>query len=430
MSTYIKNALTSATGSALFPEDLSPALVEYLQKASPLFAMLPRRGVTSTPHQYVVRTALPNAWVEAEGTDPQFSNSSYQRKSVDIKVLRSWGSVTGFTQRFTEQFIDALAAEIDGSMASLTDVFENQILWGDTADALQMKGLEQFMREDSTALANNIFAPAAALTLSDLDNALDTVEVYRGVMRDPKAFVMSPQMISRVTSLLTRIQRTVSEVEIEGGFRVATYRGVPLLPSGFVRPANTTTSPAVTATAAAGGTVPDGTYYYAISSVTMYGEQTVGAEANVTLGTGNNTTNLTWTADPNAVLYKVWRGTVSGNLELLDVIPAKTYTNGAPTGNVTSYSDDGTKTPVAQIKPLQVVSGVVDETVYLVNLSRDRGLYLAGGVSPLGEQTEEFVTLTPLATRKSSFDFMIESFTALVVQQPVVNVIIRNVRAG
>ena len=136
---------------------------------------------------------------------------------------------------------------------------------------------------------------------------IDVVETYRGTNRDPKVFIASQQMISKLSGLQTKIQRTVQQVEFEAGFRLDTYRGIPMLPSGFVRPATTTTSPTVTATAAAGGSLADDEYFYRIASVTMYGEQIIGAENSATTATTNNTVALTWTADTNAKLYKIGR---------------------------------------------------------------------------------------------------------------------------
>lgn len=337
----------------------------------------------------------------------------------------------------SEQFVNALEVEIQGSIEGLAETLEYAVLWGNDVDEKQYDGIDAAIINDGTAsksVANggNVLDVNGVITLSDLDNMLDAVEQGRGTTSDMKVFVASPQMISKISGLQTKIQRTVQQVEFEGGFRMDTYRGVPLVPSGFVRPAATTTSPDVTATAAAGGSLADNTYYYRIASVTKYGEQFVGGEDSATTATTNNSVTLTWTADSNAKLYKIYRGTSAGaaNLELLDVIAAKTYaSDGSVSGNVTSYTDDGSKTPNSAYKPLDDTSGH-EEVIFLVNLDGRRGARLVGNLSPLGERLDTFVSYVPLATTRSSFDYMIETFHALVVPHPTLHAIARRARTA
>lgn len=436
----LNKALTTATssGAALLPEDLEPAIVEYLGRQMPLFSMLPKRTATSKTHEYTVRTAVPDAWFEGELTPANAAASSYERRSVQLKIARVWGGVSGFQQRMSEQFVNALATEIEGSVEGLAELMEYAVLWGNDTDTKQYDGIEAFIINDSTAQktignGGNVNDVNGVITLSDLDDMLDAVETGRGTTNDNKVIIASPQMISKITGLQTKIQRTVQQIEFEGGFRMATYRGIPMVPSGFVRPAGTTTSPDVTATAAAGGSLADDTYYYRIASVTRYGEQLVGGEDSATTATTNNSVALSWTADSNAVLYKIYRGTTAGadNLELLDVIAAKSYDSaGTVSGNVTSYTDDGTKTPVSSVKPLDPVSSVVEETLFVVNLDPRRGAHLVGNMSPLGERLDTFVSYVPLAVTRSSFDYMIESFHALVVPQPTLHAVARRVRVA
>lgn len=427
----LQKALNTATssGQALLAQDLEPALVEYLGRHMPLWNMIPRGQADSKTHEYSKRTAVPAAWVEGEATPPSVTGSTYVRESVQLKILRTWGSVTGFQQKMSEKFINALRTEIDGSVEGLADLIEYSLLWGDTADTYQFNGIDKFIRGDSTALANNVFDLNSVVTLTDLDNMLDATEAFRGTNRDPKMFIASQQMISKITGLQTKIQRTVQEVDFEGGFRMATYRGVPLVPSNFVRPAGTTTSPSLTgnATATAGGSLADGAKYYRLASVTMYGEQLIGAEGTATTATTNNSVTLTWTADPAARLYRVYRGTTTGadNLTLIATIPAKTYAaDGSVSGNKTSFIDDGSYTATTQYVPLSAG----EECVFLVNGNPERGSKIVGALSPIGEKVDSYITFTDLARVKSTFDYMIESFMALQVPYPSLHAVARRVR--
>lgn len=425
----LEKALNTATssGAALIPEDLEPALVEYLGRHMPLWMMLPRGRADSKTHEYSKRTGVPTAWVEGEATPSSVTSGTYVRDTVQLKILRTWGSVTGFQQFASQRFLNALRTEIDGSVEGLADLIEFGLLWGDTTDSYQFKGVDAFVRGDSTARTDNVFDLNSVVTLTDLDNMLDAVEGFRGLERDPKMFIASPQMISKITGLQTKIQRTVQEVEFEGGFRMATYRGVPLVPSGFVRPSTTTTSPAVTATAAAGGSLADDEWFYRIASVTMYGEQLIGDEDSATTATTNNSVALTWTADASAKLYKIYRGTATGadNMSLIATIPAKTYNaDGSVNTNVAAFTDDGSYTALSKFVPLS--SG--EESIFLVNGNRNRGAEIVGGLSPIGDPVDNFITFTELARVKSTFDYMIEAFMALKVPYPTVHSISRRVR--
>lgn len=276
-----------------------------------------------------------------------------------------------------------------------------------------------------TNITNN--STMTTVALSNLDTALDVAEGFRGTQRDRKVFVASPSMISKISALQTLVQRDAPVVEFEGGFRMTSYRGVPIVPSSFVAPASTTTSPTVTATAASGGSLADDTWYYRISSVTMYGEQLVGGEDNATTATTNNTVNLTWTADSNAYLYKIWRGTSTGvaNMQLLKVIAAKTYTSsGALSTNVAAWSDTGADSVDSNITPLTTGG----ECIFLVNLDERRGLTFKSLISELGEPVDNLLRYVELARTKSAYEYIIETFGAVQVPWNKLHYAIRGVK--
>lgn len=434
----LKKALqqTTSSGQYLLPESLEPMLLEYLARIMPLYSMLGVTQAGAKTHEYTKRTAVPSAWFEGEVTGQNAQASTYVRESVQLKILRAWGGVSGFQQATSQRFIDSLEAELIGSMEGFAQTLEWSILFGNaSADAYQFSGIDTFLSSDAvakTAISSggNIANVDGVVTLTDLDNMIDAATAARGVDTDPYVFVASKPMISKISGLQTKISRTVQTVEYEGGFRMATYRDIPIYPSSLVRPAGVTTSPTVSASAAAGGSLPDNTYYYGISSVTDAGEQMVGTTASATTATTNNTVALTWTADPNAKLYKIWRGTTSGaadNLSLLTTIAAKTYNaDGSVNANVTSFNDTGALTLNTNIKPL--TTG--EESIFLVNLSRLRGARLVGMVSPLGEQVANFISYVPLATRSSAYEYMIESFSALMLPYPTVHAISRRVKTA
>jgi hypothetical protein len=294
------------------------------------------------------------------------------------------------------------------------------------ADAYQFDGVEAYLLNDTTAktaytAGGNMYDVGAALTLTHLDNAIDRVSNFRGSIQDRWIALMSKEMISRVSGLQTRVSRQINRIEYEGGFVMESYRGVGLYPCNLVKPAGTTTSPTVTATAAAGGSLSDLQRYYAISSVTLNGEQMPGTADDATTATTNNSVDLTWTADANAKLYKVWRGTTStvADMTLMAVIPALTYdASGNVTGATTTWSDEGTITPNSAVKPLAAASGA-DEQVYFINVSKnERGARIMGAVSPLGDPLENYINYVPLATTGPHLRYFLEAFLALKIAYP------------
>lgn len=424
--------ITTNGGDNLTTEDLEPAIYEYLGKVSPLFSMLPKRQANGITHSFVRRTAIPRAEFAGELTEPNFQASTYDRQGADLKIMRISGGVSGFQQSVSEEFVNALDSEITGSLEGLAETLEWSVLYANAADVKQFNGIEAYVQNSSVAnkslsAGGSILDVDGVIALSHLDSMLDAVSKYRMARSDQYAFLATPDMISKVSGLQTRINREVQSIEYEGGFRLASYRGVPIIQTGYLSPAATTTSPTVAATIGAGGSLPAATYYYAISSVTIAGEQIVGTADDAVSATTNNTANLAWTADPNALLYKIWRGTSSNadDLQLLTTIPALTYdSTGAVNGVVNSYADAGTITPTAAIHPLSTG----EQSIWLINLNAERGYNLAGMLSPLGEKTREYFKFVPLATRKSALEYMIEGFLTGYTAYPELNVVARRAK--
>lgn len=440
-----KALLTTAvgSGSALVPEDLEPALIEYLYKVSPLTRLLKVKAANGATHEYNKRTGVPASWFEGELTSTTQATSSYERATVQLKILRTGGGVSGFAQAATREFINALESEITGSVEGFADLVEFGTLWGSaSADTYQFSGLDTFVQADTTARADNVFDVNGVITLTDLDNMLNAAEGFREVQRDPKVFIASRGMISKISGLQTKILRNVNEIEYEGGFRMRTYMDIPLLPSDFVKPATTTTSPSdLAAAAATGGTLATGSYYYKIASVTLYGEQLAGStEATVSTTGSQNTVNLTWTADTTAKLYKVYRGTSTGdtNLTYLTTIAAKAYdSTGLVTASVAAWSDSGSVTQTTNVQhPLS--TGM--ENIFLINLNDARGMALLNLTGEMGnsvgsnggvdEAAKRLIRYIELARTKSAFEYLLEGFLAAQVPWPKLHAISRRVKVA
>lgn len=438
MTMELEKALQTTGGTTqLWQEDLSKQIYDLLQIELPLWNIIGTEQANGPIHRLRKRASQPTAWVQGELSDADFRSGTYANFDIPLKILRSWGGVSSFSQATTERWLNQLQEALANTVSGFANTMEWFLWYGNKgADAYQFDGVEAYLLNDATAktaytAGGNIYQVNAALTLTHLDNAIDRVSNFRGSIQDRWIALMSREMISRVSGLQTRVTRQITQVEYEGGFRMDSYRGIGLYPCNICKPAGTTTSPTVTATPAAGGTLTDLQRWYAISSVTLNGEQMPGTADDATTATTNNTSALTWTTDANAKLYKIWRGTTStvADMTLLAVVPALTYdASGNITGAVTSYNDTGAVTPNSAVKPLAAASGA-DEQVMFLNVSKnERGARIMGAVSPLGDQIENYINYVPLATTGPSLRYFLEAFLALKIAYPTNNLVIRGAK--
>lgn len=431
MPSELKKALlTSVSGSALIPEDLDSVLHEELLKLQPLAEILDVVQAEGKTHEYNVRSSHPQGWFEGETTPMAQQSGTYTRATVQLKIARIWGGVTGFGQAVTEAYINALETEIMGAVEGMADVFEYGLMWGIaddigfTGDAYQYSGI--IPRLLKYAPTNVVDAGGNKVELADLDSAIAKT-TFRRTRTDPRMWVMGVQMKQVADGLQTKVQIPLTQVELaDGKIAMSAYDNIPIWESDFIVPQSTSTSPTLADAIAAGGSLANGDYNYKISSITIYGEQVVSAASGgVTAGTGNNKTNLTWTADTNAKSYMIWRQDGgSGDYTLLDIIPAKTYDSaGTVNGVVEAYTDDGTKTKIA-VKPLETG----EQNILLLNYNPARGASFVGMVDDMGQQTGKILSYVELARTKDSYDFFLKSYHALRLIHPNLVSLVRHAK--
>ena len=429
--TNLKKALLTSSQTALIPYDLEAALNEELIRLQPLLELMAVETAGGKTHEYSLRTAHPQGWFEGETTPMNQLASTYERKSVVLKIGRIWGGVTGFAQAVDEPFINALAAELEGSVQGMSDLFEYSILFGcanDTTlyggDAYQTTGLLPWIF--ANANATRVYdAGGNKLVLDDMDVLLAEVQQYRQTARDPYIFFMSQRMKQVADGLQSKVQLPLQTVELaDGKIVMAAYGGAPIFETNYLKPG--TTSPACTAVKAAGGSLTAGDYKFRISSVTIYGECVGGVTSDtVTTETTNLTANLSWTPDADALLYMIFRQTTSGSYYLIDIIAAKTYDGaGTVNGTVAAYVDNGAKTPSAYVKPLEAG----EEQIVLANRNPQRGIKFLGRVDDMGRQLNNLVSYIELARTKDTYDYMLKSYFALLLKYKNMAGVIRHAK--
>jgi len=431
MPSELKKALLTSAQSALQAEDLDAILHEELMKLQPLAQLMEVQQAESKTHEYNVRSTHPQGWFEGETTPMNQTSGTYQRKTVQLKIQRIWGGVTGFAQAVDEKFIDALSTELEGSLEGMADLMEYGAMYGIandigfTGDAYQYSGL--LPRLFAYAPGNVIDAGGNKITLDDMDAAIAKAAGYRQVRNDPRFWVMGLRMKQVVDGLQSKVSLPLQEAVLaDGKIVMASYAGAPIYESDFVVPEDTSTSPALTSALASGGSLADGVaHQHQIASVTMYGEQVASAlSTSRTMGTPNFSVDLTWTADANAKAYMIFRKVATADPQLIDIIPAKTYDSaGTVNGSVEAYTDDGSLTAIA-VKPL--ASG--EQQIVLVNSRPQRGGSYIGMVDDMGRQVGKLLSFVELARVKDSYDYMLKSYLAFKLVHPNVNSVIRHAK--
>ena len=444
-STELRKALaTTGSGQYLVPEDLEPAIRDYLWYLSPLTERIQLVRADGHLHKVPRRTAVNRGWFEGESTAPTYSQGTYDQRQVEVKIMRTSGKVTDFMQSASRTFVDAVAAEIDSSVKALADVLEYSSMYGITddlstynftGDAYQYTGLYGWIIED--ALTNNVrdansnAAAGATMTLTMLDKMYaQTVGKYRNFMRDPYIWLMSQDMSDKASGLQARVTRQSPSMTFEGGFVMQTYKNIPILPSQFCAPGTTASPTTPAATIGAGGALGAATYYYRIAAITLYGEQVACAEVSAISdgAPGNATATLTWTANANAKLYAIYRGTASGdnNLGLLDIIAAKTYdATGAVTANVATYVDANAITTTAAIQPLDLT----EETVWLVNLGKEYGISRPVLIPTLGTPVDNLLRYAEIPVATDEYAYRIKGFHCVQVPRGESSCVLRRAKA-
>jgi hypothetical protein len=179
-------------------------------------------------------------------------------------------------------------------------------------------------------------------------------EVYRGVAgfttTDLTGTATGPSSLVEGTAASNVQVATFSDpadasgVDPVGNFSATIAWGDNSTSAGTITQTSSAAPTGVSATAASGGSLTDGTtYYYMVSAVISGVESAASAQFSSGAISGTNQTNdLTWTAVSGASSYNVYRTTTSGSFSATSLLAS-------PTTN--SFNDDGTGTLSAGAPP-------------------------------------------------------------------------------
>jgi hypothetical protein len=448
----LQKALTTATGvgGALIPENLEKEITNTIIRISPELALVESKKISGKTHEFNQLTALPGrGGAQGESATTPTRNSNTVRDTVTLKVVKRKGQVTNFLQDSSEEYIDAAAYEMENFLTSHVYDLINYVLYGnEAANKYEFSGLDYYIgkNDGTTSPVNRKNEARYGVVPSNLKFLDDMIDVAnrKGGRSHRRAFLMSPEMLSHVSRLLTNVRNNqeqigdgLREVEIGGGWRLMAYRNIPIIESSQTRNINTmgTVTPSTSTT---GGTVPDGTYYFKVSKITLDGESLAAAASQVAAGGGTSTVTLTWAADANAYRYKIYCSTTQHSEKLVKEISGDLFdASGNITGNTTTVTfstNPATADPTvsAPANLVNAISGTtvpawmqsdiafeqntgndVPEVVGLWDMDPIQGLGKLPYTNTGGANFGGLITTEELAKIDDWLNFLVKSYTAL-----------------
>jgi hypothetical protein len=329
MPSELREALTAAGASALVPKIISPLLLEYQRRYSPLVRSIPQIKWDSDEYYFNQRTQVASGGFVPDGGARPVSTSTYVQTSFQMKHVQAVGAVTGYAQEVTRQIIsDLRRTEIQGAIRGYYWDIETGLLWGNAAATAgqaqpQFDGLDSLVSsfDSSGGFQNAVDQGGASLTLAMLDQLIDLVETNAAmpVFDSTWQIILSNTAMSKVAQLLTNQQRFNDRVQVAAGLLVPTYRDIPLIKTSFLSSRSFQMSVVTPSTGSTGGSLPASTTYRYVMTAIMarQGEILPCAEVSQATGTGaTNTVILSFTPPTGLegaapIGYKVYR-TVGG----------------------------------------------------------------------------------------------------------------------
>lgn len=222
----------SGAGATLLQTYINRVVQQLSIRELGVSAMLPRRPGSGNGAYINRRTAAGTLadWV-ADTDSIGESTGTYAQAPFLYRTLATRGRVTRALQAKGRSYGDLLAGEMAGKAGDFGEAYESACVIGSTAaDANQFNGLITLTQ----ATAGQIVlctdnAAGDALTLDKLDEAIDKV---KGSGNPSDLLIIGSFKGRRALNSLLQAQQQFNDVtEIQGGFRVRQYNGIPLVTS-------------------------------------------------------------------------------------------------------------------------------------------------------------------------------------------------------
>jgi len=434
---------TSGVGQPLIPEHLEDVVTNTIVRLVPELAVPVMKFDHQKFHEFIRLTGLPAAGAAmGENSVTPTRNSTTERASVELKILKRKGAVTGFLQDAAANFTDAQAFEMEAHLQAFGYDLRTYMLYGNkTSDQYAFDGLDKFI---TTYRKNTVAAGVVPTSLATLDDVIDHNARKQG-SNHRKVFIMSPEMLSLFSRLYTQVRdnrstiRGTNVVEIDGGWRLQTYRDIPILETTATRP--TVQMGTVTgAQAGSGAAIPNDEYFFKVAPVTWDGEQRASAEVTVnTTGNSRDTITLSFTAVASALFYKVYCSDATGTEVLVSIVSAFTYDgNGTITTDVTSIqftsnptvADSSVPTALQSDVPLGGTAANPMEYIFFWDLDEFQGMGKLAFTNSSGSRFNGLVTVEPLAKTDDNQPFLVKSYPALIDSFEATSGVLRGYRTA
>jgi len=214
----------SNSGAVLVQPVVDTVIANLVEYNNPLRANLQRRPGSGQAWLLNRRSApgtTPAAWVADTDTSVE-DNGSYARTSFTYRTLLATGRVTRKLQATGRTYTDVLAEEMEFRVEDVGDTEDKALLVGNnTADGNQPDGLCVLITAGQ-CVATTTASGGQAVTLDNVDETIDKCRF------NPDMLIMSKRSKRNMESLLRANQMTVNQIEVNGGFLLLSYNGVPV----------------------------------------------------------------------------------------------------------------------------------------------------------------------------------------------------------
>lgn len=215
--------LSSSAAAYLIPQVIDGAIRDFASKEPTLYNAV--RHVPWATNTYFIRKrlSLPGAsWSTDGGPLPAATQSEYGRASKSMKYLYTRGEVTGPMQAAAGSLFDALASEVEAHSRAMIEKLSTDLATAN-GGSNDITGILYQITDDTTMGDQSVVTKSGTLTLAMIDEAIDAVN------GDPDTILTSKPVRRKINSLLQAQQQFTNTTEIQAGFRVLSYDGLPIL---------------------------------------------------------------------------------------------------------------------------------------------------------------------------------------------------------
>lgn len=221
----VKALSTLNSGAYLIPEVVDPAIRDYIGMEPRLLNAVSHQPWATNTYFIRKRTAQPTVTWSTDGAAlPAAQNSTFEKVSKSVKYVYARGEVTGPEQKAAGGVVNALASEIEVQGRAMAMDLSNKIAAG-TGSSNEIEGIIHQIATDADMNAGGGELDKTGITL-DLEMLDEAIDLTRG---ECDLIVTSRAVRRKINGLLQSQQAWNDRVEIQAGFRVLSYDGVPIV---------------------------------------------------------------------------------------------------------------------------------------------------------------------------------------------------------